>query len=398
MAQVGAGHQPRPVGDLQGVLDFQVVAGFLGVQPGAAAERLGAAGLQGGVAVLDARVGAGGGQGLADVAVVGQVQVAQLLGEKQPAAGPLGAGERVAEAQVQVVVFVGVLAVGAHLELVARGKLALPVEAEEGALAHLVGVVVVVGQFLKAGFRRPVQPRAAAAGVHGEGVARRQLEHGAAVELVDALGVAVFQRCDAGVVAVVALAADADAEGAVFELVAGAQARVADAVVAGTHADPLADTVAGVAGDDVDHPGESVGAVGGGGRATGDFDAFHVFQADRQIVPADPGEAGLVNAAPVDQHQHAAGVAGLGAVVGNGGHVAVGLGHRHARHQTQHLVQLPGAADADQFAVDDSNAGGHFGNGLVQARRGQHPGHLALIIERRVRPGGQRQPWQKRQY
>ena len=144
----------------------------------------------------------------------------------------------------------------------------------------------------------------------------------------------------------------------------------------------LAD-IAGIAGNDIDDSGEGVGTVGSRCRATGDFDALHIADVHGHVVPVHPRQTGLILAAAVQQHQHAARIPGLGAVVGHRGYVAIYFDRGHARHQPQHLVEFPGAAGFDQVTVDDGDTGGRFRLGLADPGWGQH--HCRLIGQRHHR-------------
>jgi hypothetical protein len=125
-----------------------------------------------------------------------------------------------------------------------------------------------------------------------------------------------------------------------------------------------------VAGEDVDHRHQRVGAVADGVGASEHFDPLDVLHGHRNVAPVHRGQARAVHRAAIDQHLHAPRIVGVGAVVVDRRLVA-GIADHHARHQAQQFADVAGAAGVDQFAVDHGHAAGHCRRGLFQACGGQ---------------------------
>src|SRR5690606_38500041 len=128
------------------------------------------------------------------------------------------------------------------------------------------------------------------------------------------------------------------------ELAGGAAVVVLDMRIARRRFQTQLEAVVGMARNNVDDPEKGVGAVGGGVRAAHDLDALDVFNRERDIVPVDGGEAGLIDGAAVDHDLHATAVAIGGTVVADDVIPAVARADRCAGYEAEDFGELTHAA------------------------------------------------------
>src|SRR3546814_10316071 len=97
---------------------------------------------------------------------------------------------------------------------------------------------------------------------------------------------------------------------------------VADATLATGDFQAGAMAVGRSAGDDIDQRHQCIGAVADGVGAAENFDPLDVFHGHWNIAPLHRGQAGAIHRAATEQHLHAPGFGGVGAVAVHGGLVA----------------------------------------------------------------------------
>ena len=131
-------------------------------------------------------------------------------------------------------------------------------------------------------------------------------------------------------------------------------------------------------GNDIDHPLEGVGTVSRRGGTPGHLDTLDILDLQRKVIPQHPRQPGQILGTTVDQHLHAPRIARLSAVVADRRDVAIDFDRAHARHHLQQLIDFPGSAGLDQFAVNNRDAGRHLGQRLAEPRRRQHNRHAVV--------------------
>ncbi|MNG87613.1 hypothetical protein D3C79_464270 [compost metagenome] len=236
---------------------------------------------------------------------------------------------------------------------------------------RLVGVGPLIAAFL--GRQLPLQ-----------GLVDRQVVVGAEVEAGQAAAVAVVLAELVLIEAVVLLARQRQAHVATVPAEAVAGIEVVDAVLAARHFQPCTMAVGGVAGEDVDHCHQRVGAIADGVRAAEHLDALDVLHGQGDVAPVHRGQACAVHRTAIDQYLHAPCVVDVAAVVVDRGLIAGTVADHHARYQAQQFGDVTGTAGANQFAVEYGHAARDSGGGLFQARGGQNLWQVGGVDEQVV--------------
>ncbi|MNO85320.1 hypothetical protein D3C76_766910 [compost metagenome] len=187
--------------------------------------------------------------------------------------------------------------------------------------------------------------------------------------------------------AIVLLAGQRQAHVAAIPAEAVAGVEIVDAVLAAGHLQPRAMAVGRVAGKDVDHGHQRVGAVADRVGAAEHLDALDILHGQGDVAPVHRGQAGAVHRTAIDQHLHAPGIVDVAAVVVDRGLVAGVVAHHHARHQAQQLGNVAGTAGADQLAVEHGHAARDCGGRLFQARGGQNLRQVRVVDEQVIGHG-----------
>ena len=145
--------------------------------------------------------------------------------------------------------------------------------------------------------------------------------------------------------------------------------------------------VGGVAGEDIDHGHQRVGAIADRVGATEYLDALDILHGQRDVAPVDRRQACAVHRAAIDQHLHAPGVVDVAAMVVDGRLVAGAVADHHAGHQAQQFGDVAGTAGADQLAVEHGHAAGHRRRGLFEPGGGQNLRQVGVVDEQIVGHG-----------
>jgi len=207
------------------------------------------------------------------------------------------------------------------------------------------------------------------------------------VEAVQAAAVAVILAELVLVEAIVLLAGHGQAQVAAVPAETMAEVIVVDAILAAGQFHSRAVAVGRVAGKDVDHRHQCVGAVADGVGAAEHLDALDVLDGDRDVAPVHRGQAGPVHRAAVDQYLHASRIVDVAAVVIDGRLVAGAIADHHARHQAQQFGNIAGAAGADQLVVEHGHAARYRSRGLFQPRGGQNLRQVGVVDEQVIGHG-----------
>lgn len=397
VAVIDAAEQAQIVGQAQGVLDFQVVAGFPGALVDIAAYHFAGAGvplvphLSG--EVLEDRVAVGR-------RVVGLARhLLGVVGVQLPQAGQLGAEGDFGIAGAPYLLAVPVLGGTLYVQAVTRIEVDVPAHRAGVVLGVDIGVVAAFGDIGEYG-RVGVGPLVAAflgRQLPVDALARVEGMAGADVEAVEAAAVAVVVAGPVAVEAVVLHAGQRQAQVPAVPAHALAGVEIVDAALAAGDLDPRAMAVGRAAGEDIDHSHQRVGAVTDGVGATEHFDALDIFHGQRDIAPVHRRQARAVHRATVDQHLHASGVVDVTAVVVDGRLVAGTVADHHPRHQPQQFGDVAGAAGLDQLAVEHGHAARYCRRGLFEASGGQYLWQGLAVDEqvvghgRAAEQGGQQQ-------
>ncbi|MNH06189.1 hypothetical protein D3C79_655490 [compost metagenome] len=276
-----------------------------------------------------------------------------------------------------------------HVQAVVRVEVDVPAHGACVVLGVDVGVVAAFGDEGEYGLVG-IGPLVAAlfgCQLPFQGLICREAMADAEVEAVQAAAVAVILAKLVFIEAVIFLARHRQAQITAVPAEAVAEVVVIDAILAAGQLHARAMAVRRIAGENVDHRHQCVGAIADGVGAAEYLDAFDVLQRHRDVAPVHRGQARTVHRAAVDQHLHAPGFVDVGAVVIDGWLVAGAVADHHPRHQAQQFGDVAGAAGADQFAVEHGHAARHGGRGLFQARGGQNLWQVGVVDEQVVGHG-----------
>lgn len=274
-----------------------------------------------------------------------------------------------------------------HIKAVFGVDIEVPAHRTGVILGHHVGIVPGVGNPRE---HRAVGIRPLIATVLGvelpvealpfiEVVADRQ------AQTIQASTVAIIGAVAVAVETVVFLAGQRQAQITAIPPGALTGIKVVDATLAARDLQTRAMAVGWVAGDDVDHRHQRIGAVADRVRAAKYLDPVDVFHRYRDIAPVHRRQAGAIHRAAIDQHLHAPCFAGVGAVVIHRRLIAVDAADHHSRYQPQQFADVAGTAGADQFAIENGHASGHFRRRLLQSRGRQHLRQRLAVDEQIVR-------------
>lgn len=397
IAVVEAAEQAQGVGEAQGILDFQVVAGFAGALVDITTDFTVTA-----VVPLALDLVA---QALQyRVVVVGRVvgvarHLFGIVWIELPQPGQLGAESQRRIAGAPYLLAVELLRRALYVQAVLGAEVDVPAHRARVILGVEVGVVATPGD---EGEYRGIGVGALVAAFLGrqlpfEGLVGRQGVAGAEVEAGQPAAVAVVLAVLVLVEAIVLHAGHRQAQIAAFPAEALAGIEIVDAILALGDLQSRAVAVGGAAGEDVDHGHQRVGTIADGIGAAEHFDAFDILDRQRDIAPVHGGEACAVHRTSVDQHLHAPGVVDVTAMVVDGRLVTGAVADHHAGHQAQELGDVSCPTGADQLAVEHGHAAGHCGRGLFQACGGQNLRQVLVVDEQVIghgRPpeqGGQQQ-------
>ncbi|MNN03764.1 hypothetical protein D3C81_1164690 [compost metagenome] len=239
---------------------------------------------------------------------------------------------------------------------------------------RLVGVGALVAAFL--GRQLPFQGL-----VGGQAVA------GAEVEAGEAAAVAVVAAVLVLVEAIVLQARHRQAHVAAVPAKAVACVEIVDAVLAAGDLEARAMAVGRVAGEDVDHRHQRIGAIADRVGATEHLDALDVLHGQGDVAPVHCRKACAVYRAAIDQHLHAPCVVDVAAMVVDRRLIAGAVADHHARHQAQQFGDVAGTAGADQFAVEHGHAAWDRCRGLFEAGGGQNLRQVGVVDEQIVGHG-----------
>ncbi|MCY1519666.1 hypothetical protein D9M68_544230 [compost metagenome] len=217
-----------------------------------------------------------------------------------------------------------------------------------------------------------------------EAVLAVELLAGDKVEAVQAAAVAVVTVELIVVEAIVLLPGQRQAHCAVLPARAVAGVPVTDSTLPLAGFQACASAVGRLAGEDIDHAHQGIGAVTDGIRPAKHFDALDVLDGYGNVRPVHRRQAGAIDRAAVEQYLQAACLGDIGAVVVGGGLVAVPVANHHAGYQAQQFGDVAGATGLDQGAIEYRDAAGNGSRRLFQACRGEYLGHGLVGAEQVV--------------
>jgi len=153
-----------------------------------------------------------------------------------------------------------------------------------------------------------------------------------------------------------------------------------------------------MAGDDIDHAEEGVGAVRGGIRAALHLDAVDVLEHHAEQAALRVAQiVGRVHRTSVDIHLHACAIdVECGVIRGLRG--ADPPRQQEAGHQAQQLGHAARAGAADGLGVEQGHCAGHLVQRLRQAAHREHHGQVVqvVVLGHFLRTGVQRQDGKSR--